>query len=151
VVAQEHRQRGSGIIEDAVAYRDRSPTCPRCGVELQRRPRRDIWRCPRCAGMQLAPGEVARRLRLVIPEISDDLVRDVMTARRSRAEAIACPSCGRTMQPIAIGGAEVARCASDDQLWLDARQLDRIAERAGAHHQAQRSWWTRIFAHLFAS
>lgn len=101
--------------------------------------------------MQLASGEVERRLRLVTPEISEDVVRDVMTARRSRAAAIACPSCGRAMEPIALGGAAVARCTTDDQLWLDARQLERIAERAGAHHLAQRSWLARLFSHLFAS
>src|SRR5215510_4352166 len=85
----------------AVAYRDRPPVCPRCHVELLRRQRRDIWRCPRCAGMQLAAGELERRLRLLAPDISDDVIRDAMTVRRSRpaavrraqASAITCPTC----------------------------------------------------------
>jgi Zn-finger nucleic acid-binding protein len=136
---------------DAVAYRDRPPACPRCGVELLRRQRRDIWRCPRCAGVQLAAAEVERRLRLLAPEISDDVIRDVMTARRSRAAAIACPSCGRPMQPVAMGGVHVARCNADNQLWFDARELERIAERADARHQSQRSWLARLCSHLFAS
>jgi Zn-finger nucleic acid-binding protein len=134
-----------------VAYRDRPPICPRCGVELLRRQRRDIWRCPRCAGVQLAAAEVERRLRLLAPEISDEVMRDVMTARRSRATAITCPSCGRPMQPVALGGVHVARCNADNQLWFDARELERIAEQAGARHQSQRSWLARLFSHLFAS
>jgi Zn-finger nucleic acid-binding protein len=134
-----------------VAYRDRPPTCPRCGVELLRRQRRDIWRCPRCAGTQLAAAEVERRLRLLAPHISDEVIREVMTARRSRGEPIACPACGRPMQPIALGGVHVARCDTDDQIWFDAAELDRVIERAGARHQSQRSWLARLFSHLFAS
>jgi Zn-finger nucleic acid-binding protein len=134
-----------------VAYRDRSPVCPRCGVELQRRQRRDIWRCPRCAGTQLAAAEVERRLRLLAPGITEDLVRDVMTVRRSRAAAIACPSCSRAMQPVALGGVRVARCAADDQFWFDASELDRVVELADRRHHSQRSWLARLFSHLFAS
>jgi Zn-finger nucleic acid-binding protein len=142
-----------------VAYRDRPPLCPRCGVELLRRQRRDIWRCSRCTGMQLAAGEVERRLRLLAPDISDDVVRDVMTARRSRATtarrseaaAIACPSCRRPMQRVVMGGVRVAHCEFDDQIWFDATELDRIVARAGDRHQLQRSWLARLFAHLFAS
>lgn len=134
-----------------MAYRDRPPACPRCGVALLRRQRRDIWRCPRCAGVQLAVAEVERRLRLLAPEISDEVIRDVMTARRSRATAIACPSCGRPMQPVAMGGVHVARCNTDNQLWFDASELERIAERAGQRHQSQRSWLARLCSHLFAS
>src|SRR5215470_7359106 len=98
----------------AVAYRDRPPVCPRCGVELLRRQRRDIWRCSRCGGMQLASGEVERRLRMLAPDISDDVIRDVMTARRSltarRARAaspIGCPACRRPMRPVMMGGVHV--------------------------------------------
>ncbi|HET7506077.1 MAG TPA: zf-TFIIB domain-containing protein [Kofleriaceae bacterium] len=134
-----------------MAYRDRPPVCPRCGVELVRRQRRDVWRCPRCTGMQLALAEVERRLRVLAPEISDELIRDIMTVRRSRAAAIACPSCGRPMQPVAMSGVPVARCNIDHQIWFDARELERIAERAGARHQSQRSWLSRLFSHLFAS
>jgi Zn-finger nucleic acid-binding protein len=134
-----------------VAYRDRPPACPRCGVELLRRHRRDIWRCPRCAGTQLAAAEVERRLRLSAPDISDDVIRDVMTARRSRAAAIACPACARPMQPISLGGVHVARCNADDQIWFDAAELDRVIARAGARHQSQRSWLARLLSHLFAS
>jgi hypothetical protein len=101
--------------------------------------------------VQLAAAELERRLRLVAPEISEDVIRDVMTARRSRAAAIACPSCRRPMQPVAMGGVHVARCDADDQLWFDASALDRIAERAGARHQSQRSWLARLLSHLFAS
>jgi Zn-finger nucleic acid-binding protein len=134
-----------------VAYRDRPPVCPRCGVELLRRQRRDIWRCPRCAGVQLASGEVERRLRLIAPDISDEVIRDVMTARRSRAAPIACPACRRPMRPVMMGGVRVGRCDADDQIWFDATELDRIVERAGAHHQSQRSWLARLFSHLFSS
>lgn len=143
-----------------MAYRDRPPVCPHCGVELLRRQRRDIWRCPRCAGIQLATGELERRLRLLAPDISDDVIRDVMTARRSRAvvtarrfeaSAIACPSCRRPMQPVVMGGVRVARCDSDDQIWFDATELDRVIARAGARHQSERSWLARLFSHLFAS
>src|SRR5215470_12498673 len=88
----------------AVAYRDRPPVCPRCGVELLRRQRRDIWRCSKCGGMQLAAGELERRLRVLAPDISDDVIRDVMTARRARAglrTPPACPTCRREMHPVA--------------------------------------------------
>jgi Zn-finger nucleic acid-binding protein len=134
-----------------VAYRDRPPVCPRCSVELLRRQRRDIWRCPRCSGVQLASAEVERRLRLIAPGISDDVIRDVMTARRSRAAAITCPACRRPMRPVMMGGVRVGRCDADDQIWFDATELDRIVERAGARHQSQRSWLARLFSHLFAS
>jgi Zn-finger nucleic acid-binding protein len=134
-----------------VAYRDHPPVCPRCGVELVRRQRRDIWRCSRCTGMQLATAEVERRLRLVAPGIAEDVIRDVMTARRSKAAAIACPSCGRPMQPIVMGGVRVTRCNDDDQIWFDASELDRIIDHTGARHQSQRSWISRLFSHLFAS
>lgn len=159
-------QAGRGIIarpvrydgRTAVAYRDRPPVCPRCSVELLRRQRRDIWRCPRCAGMQLAAAEVERRLRLLAPDISDDVIRDAMTARRSRAAvprrsevAITCLSCRRPMQLVVMGGVRVARCDSDDQIWFDADELDRVLAWAGARHQSERSWLTRLFSHLFAS
>ena len=144
-------QRRRVSSSDAVAYRDRSPVCPRCGVELLRRQRRDIWRCPRCTGMQLAASEVERRLRLLAPDISGDVIRDVLTARRSRAAAISCASCGRTMQPIVMGGVPVARCDADDQIWFDANELDRVVELAAARHKSQRSWLARLFSHLFAS
>jgi Zn-finger nucleic acid-binding protein len=134
-----------------VAYRDRPPACPRCGVALLRRQRRDIWRCTRCGGVQLATAEVERRMRLIAPDISEEVIHDVMTARRSRAAVIACPSCSRPMQPIALGGVHVARCDVDDQIWFDPRELDRVIARAGARHQSQRSWLARLFSHLFAS
>jgi Zn-finger nucleic acid-binding protein len=144
---------------DAVAYRDRPPACPRCGVELLRRQRRDIWRCPRCAGTQLASSELERRLRVLAPDISEEVIRDVMIARKPRAAAVrrrmtaavACATCGRPMQPVAMGGVHVARCDADDQIWLDAAELERIAARVGARHQSQRSWLARLFSHLFAS
>jgi Zn-finger nucleic acid-binding protein len=134
-----------------VAYRDRPPACPRCRVELVRRQRRDIWRCPRCAGVQLASSEVERRLRLVASDISDEVIRDVMTARRARGTAIACPACGRPMQPVSLGGVRVARCDPDDQIWFDARELDRVIARTTTSHQSSRSWLARLFSHLFAS
>jgi len=143
----------------AVAYRDRPPVCPRCGVELLRRGRRDIWRCPRCAGVQLAAGELERRLRVLAPDISDEVIRDMMTARRSRAAAIrralpsalTCPTCRRPMHRVAMGGVPVARCDADDQIWLDAAELERLVELTGARHQSQRSWLARLFSHLFAT
>jgi Zn-finger nucleic acid-binding protein len=148
-----------GIIAVAVAYRDRPPVCPRCGTELLRRQRRDIWRCSRCAGIQLTAAEVERRLRLLAPDMSDELIRDVMTARRSRAaaagrphgEALACPWCRRSMRPVVMGGVRVARCDDDDQIWFDATELDRVLERTGARYQSQRSWLGRLFSYLFAS
>lgn len=138
-----------------MAYRDRPPACPRCGVELLRRQRRDIWRCPRCAGMQLAAAELERRLRLLAPDISDEVIRDVMTARRTKPSArgklAACPTCRRPMDTVALGGVRVARCEADDQIWFDAAELDRVVQLAGARHQSQRSWLARLCAHLFAS
>jgi Zn-finger nucleic acid-binding protein len=142
-----------------VAYRDRPPACPRCGVELLRRQRRDIWRCPRCAGVQLAAAELARRLRVFAPEISDDVLRDVMTARKARAGAtrrggpvvVICATCGRPMERVTMGGVRVARCAADDHIWLDSAELERIADHVGARHESQRSWIARLFAHLFAT
>lgn len=101
--------------------------------------------------MQLALAEVERRLRVLEPEISDDVIRDVMTMRRSRAAAIACPSCGRPMQPVAMSGVPVGRCNIDHLIWFDASELERIAERAGMRHQRQRSWLSRLLSHLFAS
>jgi Transcription factor zinc-finger len=101
--------------------------------------------------MQLAAPEVERRLRLVAAGISDEVICDVMTARRSRGAAIACPSCGRPMQAVALGGVRVARCDPDDQLWFDATELDRILAHTGARHHSQRSWLARLFSHLFAS
>src|SRR3954469_3591096 len=150
---------GAVTRHPAVAYRDRPPACPRCGVELLRRGRRDIWRCPRCAGVQLAAGELERRLRVLAPDISDEVIRDVMTARRSRAAAVrrsgpsalTCPTCRRPMHPVAMGGVHVARCYADDQIWLDAAELERLVEQTGARHQSQRSWLARLFSHLFAT
>jgi Zn-finger nucleic acid-binding protein len=146
----------------AVAYRDRPPVCPRCGVELLRRQRRDIWRCSRCRGMQLASGEVERRLRMLAPDISDDVIRDVMTARRSRSADILaaqgprggqlwCPSCRRPMRLVTMGGVHVARCDGDDQIWFEATELERVVAMAGARHQTSRSWIARLFSHLFAT
>jgi Zn-finger nucleic acid-binding protein len=139
-----------------VAYRDPPPLCPRCGVALLRRQRRDIWRCPRCEGMQLAAGELERRLRLCAPDVSDDVIHDVMTARRSVAGrrsrgVVSCPTCRRPMHRVAMGGVRVARCDADDQLWFDAAALERIVELTGARHHSQRSWLARLFSHLFAS
>jgi Zn-finger nucleic acid-binding protein len=143
--------------EDAVAYRDRPPACPRCSIELLRRQRRDIWRCPRCAGMQLAAGELERRLHLFAPDVPDDVIRDVMTVRRLAAvrrtppPAIACPTCRRPMHPVAMSGVRAAHCDTDDQIWVDAAELDRIIDIARARHHSQRSWLARLFSHLFAS
>ena len=143
---------------NAVAYRDRPPVCPHCSVELLRRGRRDIWRCPRCAGVQLAAGELERRLRVLAPDISDEVIRDVMTARRSRAAAVRsrpaaliCATCGRPMHPVAMGGVRVARCDADDQIWLDRAELERLVDQTGVRHQSQRSWLARLFSHLFAT
>ena len=113
--------------------------------------RRDIWRCPRCGGTQLSSGEVERRLRLVEPDISDEVIHDVMTARRSREVAVACPACRRPMQPIALAGVHVARCDADDQLWFDGSAFDRIITGANARHQSQRSWIQRFLSLLFAT
>ena len=143
-----------------MAYRDHPPLCPRCGIELLRRQRRDIWRCPGCAGMQFAAAELERRVRLLAPDISEDVILDVMTARRSRAVVTArrggggvstCPSCLRPMQPVVMGGVHVSRCDFDDQIWLAAADLDLVIARAGARHQSQRSWVARLFSLLFAS
>jgi Zn-finger nucleic acid-binding protein len=127
-------------------------------VELSRRLRRDIWRCSRCSGVLLAAGEVERRLRLHAPDISEDVLRDVMTARRSRVSPMpgrpadtTCPLCRRGMRPVAMGGVRVARCDTDDQIWFDATELERVIARAGARHESQRSWLGRLFSHLFAS
>jgi Zn-finger nucleic acid-binding protein len=125
-------------------------------VELLRRQRRDIWRCPRCNGMQLAASELERRLRVLAADISDEVIRDVMTARPAkptvrRRVVINCPTCRRPMNQVAMGGVRVARCDADDQIWFDAAELERIVELAGARHQSQRSWLARLFAHLFAS
>ena len=90
-------------------------------------------------------------MRLLAPDISEDVIRDVMTARRSRAVAIACALCGRPMQPVAMAGVHVARCDTDDQIWFDATVLDRIIALTGARHQRQRSWVARLLSHLFAS
>ena len=149
----------SGYDPHAVAYRDRPPVCPRCGVELLRRQRRDVWRCPRCAGTQLAAAELERRLRLFAPDISDDVIRDVMTARpyrpwvarRAQISAMACPTCRRPMHPVAMGGVAVARCEADDQLWVGPTELEHIVHRVGVRHESQRSWLSRLFAYLFAS
>jgi Zn-finger nucleic acid-binding protein len=134
-----------------VAYRDRCPACPRCGVELLRRQRRDIWRCPRCTGLQLTTAELERRLRLVAADISDEVIRDVLTPRRSRGAATACASCGRPTQPVALGGVRVTHCAPDDQIWFDAGDLDRVAAHTSARHQSQRSWLARLCSYLYAS
>ena len=109
--------------------------------------------------MQLASGEVERRLRLLAPDISDDVIRDVMTARRTRAtaarrsrsEPVICATCRRPMPPVAMGGGHVARCDADDQIWVDTAELERLVEHTGARHQSQRSWLARLFAHRFAS
>jgi Transcription factor zinc-finger len=107
--------------------------------------------------MQLASGELERRLRLLAPDISDEVIRDVMTARRSRAgrragsAVVSCPTCRRPMHHVAMGGVRVARCDADDQIWFDAAELERIVELAGARHQSQRSWLAKLFSHLFAS
>lgn len=151
--------RPSRYKSNAVAYRDRPPVCPHCSVELLRRGRRDIWRCPRCAGVQLAAGELERRLRVLAPDISDEVIRDVMTARRSRTTAVRrsrpaaliCPTCRRPMHPVAMGGVHVARCDADDQIWLDRAELERLVDHTGARHQSQRSWLARLFSHLFAT
>jgi Zn-finger nucleic acid-binding protein len=142
-----------------VAYRDRPPVCPHCSVELLRRGRRDIWRCPRCAGVQLVAGELERRLRVLAPDISDEVIRDVMTARRTRAGAVrrsrpavlTCPTCQRPMHAVAMGGVHVARCDADDQIWLDREELERLVDHTGARHHSQRSWLARLFSHLFAT
>jgi len=68
-----------------------------------------------------------------------------------RTAALACPQCLRPMQPVMLGGAHVARCAPDDQLWFDASDLESVVVRAGARHHSQRSWLGRLLAHLFAS
>lgn len=134
-----------------MAYRDHAPACPRCRIALHRRPRRDIWRCPRCAGTQLATSEVERRLRLVLPEAPVELVRELRAARRGRASALPCPTCLRPMEPLVMADTPVARCGAHDQLWIDAPGLDRIAARVEARYRSQRSWLARLLAHLFAS
>ena len=108
--------------------------------------------------MQLAAGEVERRLRMLAPDISDDVIRDVMTARRSRsADVVAaqgpvgCPWCRRPMRPVTMGGVHVARCDGDDQIWFEASELERVVAMASARHQTSRSWIARLFSHLFAT
>ena len=112
--------------------------------------------------MQLAAGEVERRLRMLAPDISAEVSRDVMTARRSRSADIlaaqgtrtgpvGCPSCRRPMRQVTMGGVHVARCDGDDQIWFEASELERVVAMAGARHQTSRSWIARLFSHLFAT
>jgi hypothetical protein len=111
--------------------------------------------------MQLAAGEVERRLRMLAPDISEDVIRDVMTARRSRsadilahgtrAGPVGCPWCRRPMRQVTMGGVHVARCDGDNQIWFEASELERVVAMAGARHQTSRSWIARLFSHLFAT
>ena len=132
-----------------MAYRDHLPKCPKCAVELSRRQRRDIWRCPRCNGTHIAAGELASRLRVL--DIADDVIRDVLTLRKPYESPLRCPSCQRPMQGGTMATVELHRCAAEDHIWLDRARLDRIVELADKQHESRRGWLARLRAHLFAS
>ena len=99
--------------------------------------------------MHLATAELAHRLHLL--DIADDVIRDVLTLRKSHESHLRCPSCQRPMHGGTMATVDLHHCDTDDQIWLDRKQLDRIIDLADAQHTSRRGWLARLRAHLFAS
>ncbi|MCB9558873.1 MAG: hypothetical protein H6709_00620 [Kofleriaceae bacterium] len=132
-------------------FRDLTPSCPRCRVDLARVTTvRDGWACRRCDGALLGVGDVIDLLLEVAPELmpTSGAVRDLRTVPRGRAEPLPCGLCGAAMDPVFLGGAEVDRCDHDGVLFFEDGELARVVARARTQHAARRSRWRRALARL---
>jgi Zn-finger nucleic acid-binding protein len=107
-------------------FRDRSPSCPRCRIDLDRSAADERFSCRGCAGVVLGAGE----LLAVDPSLRDDIqIRDIHTIGRRTPERLPCAFCGEAMEPVFLGGEPIDRCRADGVLWLDAGELESILAR----------------------
>lgn len=135
-------------------YRDPGVTCPRCNLGLQGRRRRDIWRCAQCGGVHLAVAELEHLLRLVALDLGSDFTDKVLAAARredtpSEDTSLSCPTCKRRLRRLVLGRIPALRCSASGELWFDGEDLGRLFEAVDETQRAQRSWFERMFEHLF--
>ncbi|MDB4953574.1 MAG: hypothetical protein JWO36_1143 [Myxococcales bacterium] len=135
-----------------MTYRDRSVSCPRCGVELIRKDAREAWSCVKCKGALLDVGELVRELLLVAPDLLPEGGTSGITTlgRRTVARALACPMCAAPMEPVFLGGVDLDRCYDDNVFWFDAGELGLVLEVAqGQREERHKPWLARLFENLF--
>lgn len=127
-------------------FRDRTPTCPRCKVDMARSgDEREAWDCPRCSGVALGIGDLIDDLLDVAPHLRPtDGVRDLVTVSRRASANLQCPACGRVMEPVYLAAVEIERCREDNLVWLDRGERDAIVARAKTQRRS------RLLDHLRA-
>ena len=140
-------------LEGHVIYRDQRLSCPRCRAELERRTRRDAWRCRTCGGAAVELATLLRTLHHLAPElVPRGGIDGVFTpARRSAGRKLPCAACGRAMRPVSLQDVELDRCHDDDLIWFDAQALDRVLDAVIERHDASRGWLQRLLDFVFAN
>jgi Zn-finger nucleic acid-binding protein len=140
-------------FEGHVIYRDHRLSCPRCREELDRRTRRDAWRCRKCGGVALELSTLLRRLHHIAPElVPRGGIDGVFTpSRRSATRKLPCAACGRAMRPVSLQDVELDRCHDDDLIWFEADALDRVLDAVIERHDAERGWLQRLRDFVFAN
>jgi predicted RNA-binding Zn-ribbon protein involved in translation (DUF1610 family) len=104
-------------------YRDRVMRCEGCQGDLEQYGVRDKWRCPTCAAVVIASGELETELGDLGAGLSDELDTSRLLATTRR-----CPTCDAGMNQLSIDGVIIERCPKDHTLWFDAGELGKIRD-----------------------
>jgi hypothetical protein len=104
-----------------MTYRDQARACPRCQLAVEQLGDRAKWRCKACVGALVG-----------LDELAGELDVDKLVPRTASEDALACPLCGMSMQPVEIGGVPLDRCEADRVVWFDAGELGRMRTRLEA-------------------
>jgi Zn-finger nucleic acid-binding protein len=133
-------------------YRDIRLSCPRCRVELDRKNRRESWRCSRCLGFAVETGTVVRKLYMISPDLVPGGGADGLpTYPRRNAQVLPCAACGKPMRPVRLQGVEIDRCYQDEMIWFDPDELDQVLTSAIERMDTRRSWIGRLLDRLYAN
>lgn len=108
--------------------------CPKCNVPLRQTDPGEhgfvvLDTCEKCKGSWFDAGELNRLDDSVWTNVEEHAYHEVEGDHQS----VACPKCDVPLTPLSPKDAEeliVDRCPSCDGFWLDAGELDRIADLA---------------------
>jgi Zn-finger nucleic acid-binding protein len=113
------------------AIKEKKIECPRCWVEARREeveifgPNIEIDVCPKCNGIWLDPGELAKLLK--DRKLTDYLTKEIGTQSKSE---LVCPKCGGLMDIESAEDTEIDVCLTCHGVWLDAGELEDLKAKS---------------------
>jgi len=114
-----------------MTYRDLTFQCPRCRCDLERTDASDHWHCQACGGVAVGVEDLIHELVAIAPDLlPPDGVRGLSTLGRRNGDRLPCAVCGQLMEPVFLGGMELDRCYTDEQIWFDVNELDQVLDAA---------------------